>query len=354
MFRPTQEKPSSSPLPGRTELVRLGTDDPRWLDFVATRPDATPLHQPAWTAFLARCYSFTAFVLALEDGAMLKAGIPVIEARTPLGSRRWISLPFSDECGPIGDSWAELVDAVDSARRAEGVSSHEIRASLPTGFQQTRGVVHRLALASDLDAVVRNYRSSVRQGIRVASREGVVVRRADSPDDLTHRFYAMHVATRRRLGVPVQRRRYFSLLWERLMKTGNGFLLLAERAGVPLAGGVFLQSNGIVVYKYGASDATHWRLRANTALFHEAISQSLDAGCHTFDWGRTDTEDEGLRRFKAGWGSTESELVYSTLGTQGGRNLGSDHFAGLARGVIRRSPKSVSRLAGALLYRYAA
>jgi hypothetical protein len=155
--------------------------------------------------------------------------------------------------------------------------------------------------------------------------------------------------------VPVQPRRYFQLLWERVLAPGGGFVLLAELNRVPVAGAVFLMANGVVVYKYGASDAAHWRLRPNNALFHEAISQSASAGCHSFDWGRTDYEDEGLRRFKAGWGASEHELAYTVLGARAEPAASSNggRVVALSRTVIRRSPSVVSRLAGALLYRYA-
>jgi hypothetical protein len=339
---------------GSRALVRLELDDPRWVEFVESRPEATPLHQPAWAAFLAECYRFRAFALALDGGERLVAGIPVVEVRSPLGRRRWVSLPFTDECGTLGEQEAELVEAVDRARSDAAVSSHEIRGCAPVGQHRGRGVTHRLALGHDLDVLVRGYRSSVRQGIRVAEREGVVVRRADRAADLTHTFYGLHVATRRRLGVPVQRRRYFALLWQRLIEPGHGFVLLAERAGMPLAGAVFLRANGIVLYKYGASDREQQRLRANGALFHEAISMSVAGGDRFFDWGRTDYEDEGLRRFKTSWGSVESELVYTTLGEQGGEERAVGRAAGLSRELIRRSPEAVCRLAGALLYRYAA
>ena len=105
-------------------------------------------------------------------------------------------------------------------------------------------------------------------------------------------------------------------------------------------------------YKYGASDARHWRLRANNALFQEAISRAVAGGARVFDWGRTDFDDEGLRRFKASWGSSEQELVYTTLGVESPATLSGGRAAALSRTVIRRSPSAVGRLAGALLYRY--
>jgi hypothetical protein len=340
---------------GEPAAVRLRLDDPRWRDFVSARPEATPFHEPAWAAFLAEVYSFDAFVLATEADGVLTAGIPVLKVRRPFGGRRWVSLPFTDECVPLGTDMPRLARAVDSGRRDHDVSFYEIRAPLPVGTTRARGVTHRLALHDDLDALQRAYRSSVRQGIRVAAREGVVVRRAEKAGDLTDAFYGLHVATRRRLGVPVQPRRYFQLLWDRVLAPGGGYVLLAELNGVPLAAAVFLSANGVVVYKYGASDAAHLRLRANAALFHEAISQSAADGCRIFDWGRTDFEDEGLRRFKASWGSSEHELVYTAFGAvaEPASTPNGGSLAGLSRTVIRRSPSIVSRFAGALLYRYA-
>lgn len=336
-----------------TSFRRIALDDPRWAAFVSSRPEATPFHQPAWAIFLSEAYDFDAFAIAVEKDNALTNGIPVLEVRNLLGRRRWVSLPFTDECGPLGGAVDQLTAAVESARRLAGVESHEVRAPLPAGTARTYAMSHQLAVDGDLESLMRSYRSSVRQGIRVAAKEGVVVREAAQSRDLTHTFYGLHVATRRRLGVPVQRRRYFALLWERILATGNGFALIAERAGVPLAAAVFLRSNRVVLYKYGASDARYWRLRANTALFHEAISRSAESGARIFDWGRTDLEDGGLRRFKASWGSLERELVYTTLGSESPGSVRGGRGAALARAVIRHSPDAVGRLAGALLYRYA-
>ena len=36
-------------------------------------------------------------------------------------------------------------------------------------------------------------------------------------------------------------------------------------------------------------------------------------GCVTFDFGRTDPDDTGLREFKSRWGTEEGVLTYSVL-----------------------------------------
>jgi CelD/BcsL family acetyltransferase involved in cellulose biosynthesis len=317
--------------------------------------NATPVHNPAWSRTIAECYGFRGFGLAIAgpDGD-LTAGVPVIEVRSPLRSTRWISLPFTDECGPVAVDRAgerELIDLLDKARRTAGVASYEIRTRIGTSTSPPRALTHRLALSQDLAGIERRYRPSVRQGIRVAARECVTVRRGEEMSDLTDTYYTLHVATRRRLGIPVQPRRFFELLWKRVVGSGHGFVLIAERDRVPLSAAVFLCWNRQMSYKYGASDPRFWRLRANAALFHHAIARGCQQDFVSFDWGRTDFSDEGLQRFKRSWGSQEFELVYTTLGEI--RN-GAGRLVAPTRAVIRRSPRLVCRVAGALLYRYAA
>ena len=111
------------------------------------------------------------------------AGAPIVEVRSPLGARRWVSLPFSDECGPLaGSDPVAFVTQLDRARRNAGVGSLELRADVPGGIARPRGVSHRLALEGDRETLMKNYRSSIRQGIRAAARAGVTVRLAERAD----------------------------------------------------------------------------------------------------------------------------------------------------------------------------
>jgi CelD/BcsL family acetyltransferase involved in cellulose biosynthesis len=346
--------------PGRIE--RLELDDPRWSALVEADPRSLPFHRPAWGRFIADCYRYRAFVLALESvDRRLLAGVPLIETRSPLGKRSWVALPFTDVCGPLvapdaGSGTLEgLVEEVELARTTAGIGRVEIRDALPAGPASlgSAGVIHRLTLDPDPDAVTRRFRSSIRQGIRSAEKAGVVVRRGDAESDLTRVFYNLHLRTRRRLGVPVQGRRFFRLLWERVLEPGGGFVLVASVADEPVAAAVFLTGGDTLVYKYGASDDRAWKARPNNALFREAIAWACANGYGTFDFGRSDLESEGLRRFKSSWGAEETPLVYSTLGETGDAEPSHGRLGAVAAAVIRRSPPVVCRAAG-LLYRWAA
>src|SRR5919198_1693878 len=220
-------------------IQRLELEDPRWSALVDVDPRSLPFHRPAWGRFIADCYRYRAFVLALEDDhGRLVAGVPLIETRSPLGRRSWVSLPFTDLCGPVvgpdagPESIERLIEEVELARRGAGVGRVEIRDALPDGTAslESAAVIHRLTLDPDPDAVMGRFRSSIRQGIRGAEKAGVVVRRGDAESDLTRIFFDLHVRTRRRLGVPVQGRRFFRLLWERVLEPGGGFVLVASVA----------------------------------------------------------------------------------------------------------------------------
>jgi CelD/BcsL family acetyltransferase involved in cellulose biosynthesis len=271
-----------------TELRQLEISDPRWSSFVSKRVQATAFHQPAWAGLLAECYGFRTFALALTGEQEIEAGLPVVEIskRFPRRSRRWVSLPFTDACGPL-------------AARSDGEAA-------------------------------------------------LLARR-----DLDRTFFDLQLETRRRLGVPVQPRRFFSLLWERVVEPGHGFLLLAYSGATPVAGAVFLEANGLVTYKYGASSQSHWRLRANALVLWAGVQHGCATGARSIDFGRTEVRHESLRAFKQQWSTSEEALRYTILGRHRERGpAGVTETA--AASLIRRSPPFVCRALGELLYKHTA
>jgi len=341
-------------------MIRLENGDPRWLQFVSACPQAMPFHHPSWAALLSECYGYPAFVMVLpEASGGVAAGVAVLEIRRAFGGRRWVALPFTDRYEPLlgpDITPSELVTAVERQRRSERIASVEVRGALSGADASTRvrGLQHTLSLVPDLAAIEQGFtESQVRRNIVKARREGVVVRRAESREGLVRDFYELHLRTRARQGVPVQPRRFFRLLWDRMLEPGLGFCLLAYHGQLPIAGAVFLAWNRSVTYKFGASDRSHLGLRPNHLVFWEAISWAAQNGYQAFDFGRTDLDNQGLRRFKSSWGAVEKPLVYARLGSVGNGAL-TERLSGALAFCIRRSPPGVCRLVGEALYKYAA
>jgi CelD/BcsL family acetyltransferase involved in cellulose biosynthesis len=335
--------------------TRLPIDDPAWARLVGSHPGAGPFHHPAWTTAICDAYGYDAFVLGLEDAdGGLAGGLPFVRIGGRLLGRRWVSLPFTDACAPLlrpEASAADLAAELVAAQRDAGVESVEVRSDLAAGETAARGVVHELRLR-DPETHFRSFTPQVRRNIRTAERSNVTIRRAEHEADLTRVYFGLHANTHRRLGVPTQPRRFFAALWERLLEPGLGFVLLAHHGRTPIAGAVFLEWNGRIVYKYGASDRRHWALRPNNLLFWECIRQACESGARVLDLGRSDAGSHGLRAFKSGFGAEETELRYTTLGPARASRLALAERC--AAPVIRTAPTWLGRGLGKVFYRFAA
>jgi CelD/BcsL family acetyltransferase involved in cellulose biosynthesis len=331
--------------------------DPRWTAFVDAESAATPFHHPAWGRLVERCYGHRPFVFVeLHADNSIRAGLPMAEVASWPRRRRWISLPFVDYCPPLGSFTdpAALPRELVTARERAGVAGIQMRAAFPGSavHRESNWVRHVLPLGADTEAQFQGFHRMTRRNVRHAERSGLVIREEPEANALTETFYGLHVETRRRLGVPVQPRRFFRLLWEELIAADLGFVLIAYAGSKPVAGGVFLTLHGNIIYKFGASDAQAWSARPNNLLFWHAIRRGIETGATSLDFGRTDLVQDGLRSFKAGWGTREEPLVYSYLPERPRDSV--RRVSSVLAPAIRRSPRWMTQLLGELLYRYAA
>ena len=292
----------------------------------------------------------------LDAHGSIRAGLPLIEVGAG-ARRRWVSLPFTDRCGPLAvddATCAEFAALLADTRRELGLRRIEVRDRLPGGWTTEQGHWHQLELSPDPEAIyARVHKSRVKGAIRRAAREGVLVERGETAHDLCDVFYRLHVMTRKRLGVPVQPRRFFELLWQRMLARGLGFVMIARRDGAPIAAAVFLTANGRVTYKFSASDRRFGTLGATHAVLWRAIEQSCLNGEREFDFGRTEPGNDGLRAFKLGWGAREETLHYTSIAAERPSAHGDAEHA-MLKTLIRRSPAWTGRAIGALGYRYTA
>ena len=334
----------------------LDPSDERWVAFVHSVPSANIFHHPAWIDLMAECYGYRPFVIAIcGDKGEIRAGLPLMEVNSSLTGRRWVSLPFTDHCNPLchGDTPPrELFAHLSELQVEHDVPRVEIRSAIPYNgqvYKDNSQVWHLLKLSTDPQKVFRNFhRSQVKRNIARAEGDGVTVRWAEKKFDL-NTFYDLHLKTRHRLGVPIQPKRYFELLWERIIDAGLGFILLAYKDSIPIAGGVFLTCQSTLTYKYGASDRDYWRFRPNHLLFWTSIRWGCEHGYSLFDWGKTDINNLGLRSFKNGWGAQESILTYSVLSATPPSRI-MDRLSGIMGATIRHTPSWVCRVTGELLY----
>jgi hypothetical protein len=338
-------------------VSEIALSDPRWCNFTSSHANAGPFHLPAWGELVADCYGFESFALAVvdTDGEDL-AGVPTVAVPSPFGRIRWISLPFSDSCPLLArpDVPLEGVVAVLTEHvHASGVRELEVRGVLPPSdglFPVEVGYNYTLRLPRDPADLHPS--KGHRQNRNQAARRGVRIHLGRGPEDVAG-FYRLHTLTRRRQGVPVQPRRFFGLILDRLLAHGHGFVSTATLDGDAIAAGLFLTHGTTIVAKFRASDPARQDTGAGFLVDWEAMSAACADGYHSLDLGRTDHGEDGQRRYKTGWGAVEEPLVYTRVSDEA-PSAKRPSVGGLSRAIIRHSPLWVVRAAGEALYRWTA
>lgn len=339
-----------------TALLLDPLADPRWARLAAAAPAATVFHQPGWIELLRRSYGYpvAAAGVAGPDGELV-AGLPVAGVASRLTGRRLVALPFSDACAPLlapgapPGALASLAASLDGLRRQRGVPLHVCAPFPELAPPAVRFLSHTVDLTGGADAATARLASRARRHARKAEKLGVTVaRRADR--GALEAFYALHLLTRRRLGVPTQPKR-FILGLEPLLGAGRGFVALAEVEGRPAAAAVFLRGGSTLTYKYGASDQRFLSTRPNNLIFARAIRWACEDGLATLDLGRTDLGQDGLADFKRSLGAVEQPLAYTYAGAEP-PSAGESRLEASLGELIRRSPPLVGRAIGEALYRH--
>jgi CelD/BcsL family acetyltransferase involved in cellulose biosynthesis len=340
-----------------SDTLFLDPSDERWVAYITSKPESSIFHHPAWLHVLAECYGYRPFVVAVcDETGQIKAGLPLMEVRSLVTGRRWVSLPFTDYCAPLHDdeeSLHQLTRDLVTLYQAGSVPKIEIRWELPalSAIQlHPAYYLHTVKLDSDPQVVMKGFKRTNRQNIGTAEKRGVHIERGTEPEHL-RRYYGMQRETRRRKGLPVQPWKFFELLGENVLAQGLGFVLLAYKDAQCLAGGLFLHWQQTLTYKYAASSGEGQQYRPNNLLSWTAMRWGCENGFTVFDLGRTDLENAGLRRFKKGWGAQESPLTYSML-SAAPRGISNGKLMSWMETVIQKAPPWVCRAAGELLYRY--
>ena len=337
-------------------LALVDATDPGWSDFVGSHPQAMPFHHPSWANVIAQTYGYRSAALVLpQPSGGVAAGIPVIEIAA---GRAVVALPFTDYCPLLANSTADAVRFSQALKRWQqlshsAVTVHSQLEVVPGIYLLTRGVRHVLRLDGRSDEVLASLAGGpIGRAVRKAQRTGLRVRFAQGLEDFEP-FYRLHLNTRRRHGVPIQPKRFLRMVWRDLIAGGLGFVLLAEVEGRAVATALFLMWNGTVIYKFGASDPQHWQLRPNNLIMWTAIEHACHQGIGSFDFGRSDSDNRGLREFKSRWGATEIPLVYSYVAAAPPSTTPRFATRALAT-VIRSTPPVVCQAIGELLYSRAA
>ena len=329
-----------------------------WDTLLPSNDNLTFFHTAAWAKTLRESYKYNPVYFTQLGGDRFKTIIPIMEIESVLTGKRGVSLPFADYCEPVIDEntpFQNVFDYVITYGKKKGWKHIELRGGksfLPDTAPSKQFSGHILDLSQDEEQVSSGFRNSTKRNIKKAQKENVNVDFFTTPESIRE-YYRLHCVTRKRQGVPPQPFYFFKEIYDHIIFKNLGFVALASYRDRNIAGAVFFHHGKRVFFKFGASDTGYQHAGANNLVMWEAIKWSCRNGYKSFCFGRTDLDNQGLRQFKSGWGTTENIINYYKY------DLRKDTFVKdtppikpVYNKILKKMPIPVLKTMGALLYKH--
>jgi lipid II:glycine glycyltransferase (peptidoglycan interpeptide bridge formation enzyme) len=164
-------------------------------------------------------------------------------------------------------------------------------------------------------------------------------------------FYSLHNLTRRRHGLPPQQFTFFENIARHVLRPAHGFTVTARVGKRPVAAAVYFHQGRQAIFKFGASDYAFQHLRPNNLVMWEAIKRYAADGFTSLHLGRTSLANQGLRRYKLGFGAREERIEDCRYDFRKRAFTRESHPTKDASSrVFRCLPLPLLRLAGRMIY----
>jgi len=301
-------------------------------------------NHPSWFSVLQKTYGFQIKIIGDNNSH----GIPFYT-----NNKKYVSLPFSDYVKILTTK-----EETDRILRNLILKNSKVKIEIRdkyegNGFEIKQvGYKHSLSLLNSENDIFRSFdKNQVQKGILKSLNNGLAFKICQEYDSV-YKFYELHLLTRKKLGVPIQPKKFFINFWEEIINKNLGYFVLVYLSDKVISAGIFAGIYKILTYKFGASHPNFLNYRPNHLMFWAAIQEAKRRGFEVFDFGRTELENEGLRKFKLGWGTKEELLYYSFYPKAPSNSKFIFVKNNIVAPIIRKSPKFICRLTGELFYKY--
>lgn len=327
-----------------------------WDSLVDGLPGSTVFHGSGWARVLRDTYGHEPMYFCRFDGKRLAQALPLMEVSSRWSGRRGVSLPFTDSCAPLsqrnkdcGDLYREAMSYA-SERRWEYMECRNCNPAWEGSTPSLEFFGHVIDLKVGVDRLFSGLDGAIRRGVRKAEAAKLTVEFSFDRQSI-QTFYKLHCGTRRRHGLPPQPFRFFENIQRHILGMGRGFVVTTRLGNRPVGAGVFFYRGQGAIYKFGASDFEMQQYRPSNLLMWAAIRRCADQGLSTLNLGRTSLSNDGLRRFKRGFGAVEEKVRYAKYDFSSKQFVVAiDRVEGWFNRIFLRMPLPLLRLAGAVLY----
>jgi len=331
---------------------------PNWDEQIMGFPDYSFFHSIAWLRLLVDTYGYEPVFFVIEKNKKIEAVIPLMNVNSRITGRRAIALPFSDYCIPLVSStecFENMFNKILEFGEKKKLKYLEIRGGnkfFSDSDISTYDYNHTLDLTIGEEELHKNFSNTTKRNIKKAYREGVTVDISTSLS-ATEVFYEMNCATRKKHGLPPQPKKFFLKLHKYILAQEMGFIVIASHNGKNIASAVYLHSGDKALYKFGASFMEYQNLRANNVVMWEAIKHYANNNFKSFCFGRTEPDNEGLRKFKLGWGTHEDILnIYRYYFSTNSFLPIQTKTTGLHNIIFNKTPITILKIFSTIFYKH--
>ncbi|WP_290664997.1 GNAT family N-acetyltransferase [Ignavibacterium sp.] len=316
-------------------------------------------HSSEWSQVLSDTYYYKPKYFCLFRNGELSAVVPAMVIKSKLTGSRIVSLPFSDVCEPLFSSIDDLENVKEfifnycdnNELRYMEFRTSELKFPFETENFRT-DLRHFLDIAADENKLYKLLSENSRRNIKSAGKDGLTIKELNSFEAVKI-FYRLQCFTRRKHGLPPQPESFFTNIYKYIISKGKGDILIAYLNNIPVAALMFFRIGTKVLYKFGASSDSNLPKGANHLLMWEAIKKYSSLGYKEFDFGRTETNHEGLRRFKLGFGADE-RIIYTTRYDIANKTFVSAETktTGIHNKIFKHTPLLLLKFIGNTIYKH--
>ncbi len=337
------------------ELSNPITDE-SWNERLLSYEDYSFFHTREWCQTLAETYNFKPFYL-IENTDNDRIIYPFMGVKNMMGLKKLVSLPFTDYCNPLSDheilldKKVSLFTSLLKKIKYTKINFNTCTIANDNLITVKNGVVQKINLITPTE-LYKTFDHTTRGNISKAERKGVEIKIDNSLEGLNE-FYSLQCICRKRHNLPPQPIIFFKALYNSVFDQEMGDIFLAYYKSKIIASGLFLKFNKKVIFKYANSIYDYQNIRPSNLLTWESMKYYFDLGYKIFDFGKTESENDGLYRYKKGYNAYEIPLFHYVF------KLKENNFKSIhtnvnlwAKYIFKYAPISHLKIVGNIIYKY--
>ena len=296
---------------GPDPIVEECTDPERWDAYAQSHADTSGYHLWAWRPLFEEVFGHRAVYLMAQRAGTAVGILPLVEFRSTLFGRFFVSLPFLNYGGLVaddaqaGDSLVAAAGRLARERRCSHVELRHAERRCHTLVPRQHKVAMTLPLPTSADALWNGLDRKVRNQVRKAEKSGLTV--ATGGRELVGEFYRVFARNMRDLGTPVYPVALFEFVLDTFPEAAS--VVVVRQGTSTVAAGITCRWRDRVEVPWASSLREFNTLAPNNLLYWTILQNAIGAGASLLDFGRS-TPNAGTFHFKRQWGAQPAPLYW--------------------------------------------